>query len=450
MHSLPLIVPGTPVQNSTSRSSLQHGFVLIALALAWFAISPMARAVGPSNTSLGAGALGSLTLGAGNTAVGINALGLLTTANSNTAVGASALVLNTAADNTALGFGALGNNSTGTQNTATGFLALFDNATSNANTADGYSALYHNTTGTQNTATGVQALYLNNIGNTNTATGVNTLYSNTSGSQNTGTGWQALHSNSTGGNNTATGWATLNSNINGNNNTATGIQALHFNISGGSNTADGTNALLNSTGNNNTAVGTNAGANLTTGSNNIDIGNGGVAGESAKIRIGTKGTQTAAFIAGVFGKTASSSTALFINANGQLGTVQSSARFKQDIKPMEQASDAVLKLKPVTFRYKEELDPDGVPQFGLIAEEVEKVNPDLVIRDEDGKVSTVRYEAVNAMLLNEFLKAYRKLDQQQAMIDRQQKQIDALTSIVQKVSDQIAPSKPAPQLVTNP
>ena len=117
---------------------------------------------------------------------------------------------------------------------------------------------------------------------------------------------------------------------------------------------------------------------------------------------------------------------------------------------MEQASDAVLKLKPVTFRYKEELDPDGVPQFGLIAEEVEKVNPDLVIRDEDGKVSTVRYEAVNAMLLNEFLKAYRKLDQQQAMIDRQQKQIDALTSIVQKVSDQIAPSKPAPPLVANP
>ena len=193
-----------------------------------------------------------------------------------------------------------------------------------------------------------------------------------------------------------------------------------------------------------------AGTNLTTGSNNIDIGNGGVAGETAQIRIGTVGTQKATFIAGIHGVTVAGGVGVIIGANGQLGTVTSSARFKEAIKPMDKASEAILALKPVTFRYKQELDPDGIPQFGLVAEQVEKVNPDLVVRDEDGKVNTVRYDAVNAMLLNEFLKAHRKLDQQQAIIDRQQKQIEALTSIVQKVSDQIALSKTAPQLVANP
>ena len=134
---------------------------------------------------------------------------------------------------------------------------------------------------------------------------------------------------------------------------------------------------------------------------------------------------------------------VIINPSGQLGTIQSSARFKDAIKPMDKASEAILALKPVTFRYKEELDPDNIPQFGLVAEEVEKVNPDLVVRDEDGKLSTVRYEAVNAMLLNEFLKARRQ-------IDAQQKQIDALTAGLQKVSAQLEASKPAPQVVNNP
>jgi endosialidase-like protein len=139
-----------------------------------------------------------------------------------------------------------------------------------------------------------------------------------------------------------------------------------------------------------------------------------------------------------------------IDSSGHLGTVTSSARFKEAIKPMDKASEAILALQPVTFRYKHELDPGGIPQFGLVAEEVEKVNPDLVARDEDGKVNTVRYEAVNAMLLNEFLKEHRKVEEQGATIAQMKKQIEALTATVQKVSDQVALSKPAPQLVANP
>jgi uncharacterized coiled-coil protein SlyX len=214
----------------------------------------------------------------------------------------------------------------------------------------------------------------------------------------------------------------------------------------------------------NIALGSNAGANLTTGSNNIEIGNRDVAGDAAKIRIGKVGTRTATFIAGIHGVTVASGVGVVVSSTGQLGTVTSSARFKEAIKPMDQASEALLKLEPVTFRYKEELDPDRIPQFGLVAEQVEKVNPDLVVRDANGKVNTVRYEAVNAMLLNEFLKEHRRVQEQAAttskleaivarqneMIAKQQKQIEALTATVQKVSDQIALSKPAPQLVANP
>ena len=206
----------------------------------------------------------------------------------------------------------------------------------------------------------------------------------------------------------------------------------------------------------NIALGSNAGANLTTGSNNIDIGNRGVAGDAAKIRIGKVGTQTATFIAGIHGVTMASGVGVVVSSTGQLGTVTSSARFKEAIKPMDQASEALLKLEPVTFRYKEELDPDHIPQFGLVAEQIEKVNPDLVVRDANGKVNTVRYEAVNAMLLNEFLKEHRNVAEQQSTIAelkttvaQQQKQIEALTVSVQKVSDQLELNKAAPQLVEN-
>ena len=218
-------------------------------------------------------------------------------------------------------------------------------------------------------------------------------------------------------------------------------------------------------------MGLTAGFNLTTGSNNIDIGTGviGAAGEANTIRIGKQGTQRSTFIAGIFGTAVSGSTVV-VNSSGKLGVAASSARFKQAIKPMDKASEAILALKPVTFRYKQEIDPDGIPQFGLVAEEVEKVNPDLVGRDADGKVNTVRYEAVNAMLLNEFLKEDKKVERQQAtmaelkssanaqraistkqdaIIAQQQKQIEALTAAVQKVSDQLKLRKPAPQVVAN-
>jgi hypothetical protein len=197
-------------------------------------------------------------------------------------------------------------------------------------------------------------------------------------------------------------------------------------------------------------LGAKAGESLTTGSHNIDIGNPGVAAEDNNIRIGKVGTQTGAFIAGIHGTTIANGVGVIIDATGHIGTVTSSTRFKEAIKPMEKASEAILTLRPVTFRYKQDLDPDGIPQFGLIAEEVEKINPDLVVRGEDGKVMTVRYEAVNAMLLNEFLKEHRKVETLQGIVTQQQKQIEALTATVQKVSDQIALSKPAPQLVANP
>src|SRR5204863_2836755 len=212
----------------------------------------------------------------------------------------------------------------------------------------------------------------------------------------------------------------------------------------------------NETGSSNIALGRSAGFNLSTGDNNIDIGNEGVAAEANTIRIGTQGTQTATFIAGVSGAGVMG-VAVKVNAAGQLGTAPSSARFKENIKPMDKASEAIHALKPVTFRYKHEVDPEGIPQFGLVAEEVEKVNPDLVARDDQGEVYTVRYEAVNAMLLNEFLKEHRKVTQLETTVAQQQKkfeskiadqqkEIEALTTGLQKVSDQLELSKPAPRM----
>jgi hypothetical protein len=185
-----------------------------------------------------------------------------------------------------------------------------------------------------------------------------------------------------------------------------------------------------------------AGIDLTTGDNNIDIGNSGIAGESNTIRIGTQGTQNRTFIAGISGSVVSNSVPVRVNANGRLGTVPSSVRFKQNIKPMSRDSEAILALKPVTFHYKKEFDPEGIPQFGLVAEEVERVDPHLVVRDTDGKAYTVRYDAVNAMLLNEFLKEHRKVEQLE-------KQVAALTAGLQKVSAQLELSKTAPQTVLN-
>jgi hypothetical protein len=353
-------------------------------------------------------------------------------------------------------------------NTAEGDNALLNLTAGIENTANGFAALEFNSTGSFNTANGVNALRANTGGSDNTANGAAALFSNTTGFQNVAVGFEALLSNTAGFHNTAVGFEALLFNTTGNHNTADGDFALNGNTTGNFNTANGAHTLvLNTTGSSNIALGFNAGDNLTTGSNNIDIGNVGVAGESSTIRIGTVGTQTAAFIAGIRGAIVASGVGVFVGSNGQLGTGVSSERFKEAIKPMDKASEAVLALKPVTFRYKHELDPEGIPQFGLVAEEVEKVNPALVVRDADGKPYTVRYEAVNAMLLNEFLKEHRTVQElkstvakQEAIIAKQQKgfeakiahqqtQIEALTAGLQKVSAQVEMSRPAPEMVLN-
>ena len=207
----------------------------------------------------------------------------------------------------------------------------------------------------------------------------------------------------------------------GDSNVGIGWQALIANTVGDANAAIGSNALVrNTSGNDNIAVGTDAGFNLNTGDNNIDIGNNGVADESMTTRIGSAGFQSRAFIAGINGVPVTGSTVV-VNAAGQLGVLPSSERFKDEIKPMDKASEVVLALKPVTFRYKQDVDPKGTPQFGLVAEEVAKVNPDLVTRDAKGEIYTVRLEAVNAMLLNEFLKEHHKVEALEATVAQQQK-----------------------------
>jgi hypothetical protein len=417
------------------------------LAVGWFALSPAARAVcqegcdlAHSNTFLGDEALTSNTTGILNTATGADALLLNTTGNFNTATGAFALLNNTTgSDNTASGFEALKFNTTGTNNTATGLQALFENTTGNNNTATGYFALSESATGNNNTATGVQALYFNYAGNNDTASGVNALFFNSTGTNNTAIGVNALYSNTTGSNNTAAGLNALRHNTNGEGNNAYGFRAL----------------VRNTTGNDNIALGNNAGENLTTGNNNIEIGNQGVVGEGRTIRIGEQGTQRTTFIAGISGATVTG-TAVAVNSSGQLGVAPSSARFKQNIQPMGDASDTLLALRPVTFDYKPDVDPKGIPQFGLVAEDVEKVNPDLVARDDEGKPYSVRYEAVNAMLLNEFLKEHRQGEQQDRKIEELEATVAKLQSVlkeqaaqIEKVTAALEARKSSPQIVLN-
>jgi hypothetical protein len=376
---------------------------------------------------------------------------LNTTGQDNVAVGTDALVHNDSANFiNAVGAFALTANIDGTANNALGGGALADNVHAGGNTALGDAALSFNDVteaglANNNTAVGASALFDNTDGSDNTAVGQSVLFNNTTGGGNTAVGQDAPLTNSTGSNNTAVGQSALSNNTTiganiGANNTAVGVSAL-----GG-----------NTTGSNNIALGVIAGSALTTGNNNIDIGNVGVAAEAFTTRIGN--LQTATFIAGISGQTASGGVAVFVNADGKLGTSTSSARFKDEIKPMENASEAILALKPVTFRYKRELDPKGIPQFGLVAEDVEKVDPDLVVRDKNGEIYTVRYDAVNAMLLNEFLKEHRKVQELDVTVAQQQKsfesklaqqhnEIEALRSGLQKVSAQLEVSKAAPQTV---
>jgi Chaperone of endosialidase len=273
---------------------------------------------------------------------------------------------------------------------------------------------------------------------------------------NTPYGCHALEKNTTGAHNTATGFYALGDNTMGKNNTAIGFYALGRNAMGINNTAIGSTALYYNTGSDNIALGSRAAVYHMAGDHNIYIGHtGSFDTEAGQIRIGSPGTHTGTYIAGIRNAAVTGSPVV-IGMGGKLGVTMSSARFKEAIKPMDKASEAILALKPVTFHYKREVDSEDIPQFGLVAEEVEKVNPDLVARDADGKVNTVRYEAVNAMLLNEFLKEHQAVQElksaavkQEAMIAQQQKQIEALTAGLQKVSAQLELSKSAPQTVLN-
>jgi Chaperone of endosialidase len=351
---------------------------------------------------------------------------------------------------TAEGTNALKNLTTGAANTAVGWFSLFGDTTASFNTGVGAGTLLFNN-GDQNTAVGVAALLSNTTGNRNTANGVGALINNTTGSNNTANGADALSTNTTGSGNTANGVNTLINNT-GQDNTANGANALLHNITGGSNTAIGAGALFgNMTGHDNIALGVFAGLNISTGNNNIDIGNQGFGNESDTIRIGT--SQTKAVMAGIYGMTVGSGTPVYVNQSGLLGTATSSARFKTNIRSMDDASEVLLALNPVAFQYKPELDPKGIAQFGLVAEEVAKVNPALVLPDKEGKPYTVRYDQVNAMLLNEFLKEHRKVEKLEALVAQQRKDFEAaLTDLkgqIQKVSAQLEVSKPAPQVAEN-
>jgi hypothetical protein len=430
----------------------------ILAGLTCFPLLPGARAVSPPpdgcypnyTTAGGCNALAALTTGAGNTAVGWYSLfsvgpnsfntgvgaGVLAlnNADSNTAVGAAAMLLNTSGfENVANGTNALLNNVSGSFNDSVGAFALLNNIDGSFNNAFGNAALSQNISASDNTAIGDLALTNNdgtgnNIAYFNTAVGAQALFSNTDGNSNTAVGWQSLYFNDTGNFNTANGGFTLFGNINGEGNTATGYGALSNNTGGSSNTA----------------IGRDAGTNVFTGSHVICIGAG---VEGADVSNTT-------WIGNVYGVTPQSGTTapVIVSDTGQVGTAASSERFKKDIAAMDTVSKAILSLRPVTFHYR--TDTKGTPQFGLIAEEVAKVNPALVLPDKEGKPYTVRYDAVNAMLLNEFLKEHRKVEQLtkdfESKLAEQQKQIEALTKGLQKVSAQLEASKRAPQVVNNP
>jgi hypothetical protein len=302
------------------------------------------------------------------------------------------------------------------------------------NTAEGQNALLSRTTGGFNTAIGFLSLRSDTTNSFNTAVGAGALLANTA-DENTATGAGALFSANTSGGNTADGAFALFSNTGGIHNTAIGAFALQNSTNGIDNTAIGLSALhFNTTGNSNTAIGAGAGFNQTTGGSNVYIGSGmgGVAGEI-----------DACYIASIFGQTSTNGIPVLINSSNKLGTTTSSKRFKEEIKPMDRASETLLALKPVTFRYKKAIDPTRTSQFGLVAEEVEKVNADLVVRDKDGKPYSVRYDQVNAMLLNEFLKEHRKVEALEGTVATLAATVKEQASQIQKVSAQLAAASPS-------
>jgi hypothetical protein len=319
-------------------------------------------------------------------------------------------------------------------NTAEGSDALLNLTSGVWNTGSGYQALNHDTTGHQNTATGYQSSFSNTVGEQNTATGALSLFSNLEGGLNTAIGYRSLFRNTVGLQNTASGALSLFNNLGGASNMANGYAALYSNTTGSGNTGLGEAAgYFITTGSNNTALGHFAGFNVRTANNVICIG----------ANVYGANVSNSCYIGQIFGATSPGGTAVFIDSNGKLGTVTSSKRFKEDIKSMDEASEALFSLKPVTFRYKKEIDVQRIPQFGLVAEEVEKVNPDLVVRDTEGNPYSVRYDQVNAMLLNEFLKEHRKNEEQQKQINVLTAQLKEQASQIQKVSAQLATASPS-------
>ncbi len=448
--------------------------LVIPLALACFALLPRAQAATPENlpapppdgfyngfnTAEGFGALFALTTGTFNTALGFKALNADTSGGSNTAVGGqallhnnlgnyntaigeNALVFNTSGSfNMALGQGALATNTGGDNNTAMGFQALNTNTTSGI-TAVGYQALRNNTTSPRNVAVGFQALF----SNTDSPNGSNAF------------GYQAVQTSNARWNNGFGEFALQNAT--GQQNNGFGAWALRADTSGANNTAFGSGALIAvDTGNNNIGIGFGAGSTITSADGVIAIGSGVGSNQTNRTFVGNlTNAQIQSFNAGTI-KYVTSEV-----ATGRLGVtaVVSSRRYKYDIKPMDKVSEGILALKPATFRVKKEWDTSGLLGFGLIAEDVEEVNPDLVYHNEKGQPESVRYEAVNALLLNEFLKEHKKVEAQQASIAQlkstvalQQKEMQVLTAQlkeqaaqIQKVSAQVEMSRPAPKEVAN-
>jgi len=412
-------------------------FGSVANTNAFLGFAGNSTTTGTGNTAVGTSALSANTTGINNTALGASALSASTTAKDSSAFGWFALAANTTgAQNHAFGAGALFSNTTGSSNSAFGLAALYHNTTANNNSAFGYGALNANTLGTQNEGFGYEALFANTTGNGNAAFGTGALYKNTTGGTSSTTGGNsafgnfALLANTTAGGNSAFGFSALTANTIGNNNVAFGAASLASLTSGGGNIA----------------IGTGAGGNLKAAeSNNIYVGNSGIAGESNTIRIGYIGTITSAYIAGISGKTSANGVEVFVNGTGQLGTVKSSLRFKHQIADMAAASDVLMKLRPVSFFYQPELDETQTRQYGLVAEEVAKVAPELVVFNQDGTPETVRYHFVNAMLLNEVQKQRQRIEQQQKANDeqnhtiaRQQEEIQDLAARMLKLERRLA------------
>src|SRR6266508_2993243 len=436
--------PTTPLIETPIRGPLQSPLAMAGLILVWFAITPSIQAVSPApdgayaggNTAEGQNALFSLTTGVYNTAIGIFSLRSNATGNFNTATGAGALFATIADENTATGAGALFSNTEGEANAAHGGFALFNNTEGSNNTANGIEALFTNRTGQGNTATGAQALFFNNGDPTNNEGSYNSAFGN----------------------------AALLGNTTGYGNSAFGSGALDLNDSGSFNTAVGREALVNATGTANTGLGDETGFNVTTANNVICIGT----------ALGGQNIDNSCFIGNIYSNVQPvigiNPDYVTIDSNGRLGRSNlngSSRQFKHEIKPMEEASEVILALRPVRFRYNKEYDAAERLSFGLIAEEVAEVAPDLVGRNKKGEPDSVRYEQINAMLLNEFLKEHKKVQQLEVAVAQQRNDFDVIIgelkkemeSVVarskgqdekiQKVSAQVELKRDSPRTVAN-